>query len=207
MNRKTIGYISIITLLAVTSFVSVNQYFRERSMHDEIDIRMFPYTVGDWKGKELEVAEKTYEILETRNLISREYTNSANDKIFLFIIYSETNRSVFHPPEVCLMGGGIEIVDKQTESIDYNEKQFSANKLYTQRDNYKGISLYCYKTGKLHTDNFYLQQAYFALGQLLRGHVKGATIRVTMVLKEDEEAQLDIMKNFVRESARIIDGM
>jgi EpsI family protein len=191
----------------VTSFVSVNQYFRERSAHDEIDIRMFPYTVGDWKGRDLEVAENVYEILETRNLISREYVTSANDKIFLFIIYSETNRAVFHPPEVCLMGSGIEIVDKEVESINYNGKQFSANKLYTQKGNYKGMSLYCYKTGKLHTDNFYLQQAYFAMGQLLKGHVKGATIRVTMTLKEDEEAQLDIMKDFVRESARIIDGM
>ena len=101
-----------------------------RVSHDSLDIRIFPYVVGEWQGKELQVTEKEYDILETRNLISREYISSSDEKVYLFIIYSETNRGVFHPPEVCMMGGGVKIVDKRSEKIDARGYRFSVNKLY-----------------------------------------------------------------------------
>lgn len=207
MNKKTVGYISIIALLSLTSFVSLNLFFQQRTSHDLVDIRAFPYIIGDWKGKEFEVTEKEYSILETRNLIMREYVNPLSEKLLVFIIYSETNRSVFHPPEVCLMGSGVEIVDKKIETLNYNNRAFSANKLYTEKDNNKWLGLYCYKADSLHTDKYYLQQAYFAFSQLFKKRVKGATIRVSMAVGENEETALATLKSFMEESARIIDGL
>jgi len=207
MNRINIGYISIIALLCITSFLSLNLYFQQRTAHDEVDITTFPYTIGDWKGRDLKIEEYEYKILETRNLIVREYINSKGDKLSLFIIYSETNRSVFHPPEVCMVGSGFEILDKKVEKFNYGNKNCTANKIYTGKDDYRGMSLYCYKAGKIHTDKFYLQQAYFALNQLLGKRVKGATIRVSMTLKENEETTLAALKSFMEESAGIIDKL
>lgn len=207
MNRINIGYISIIALLSITCFFSLNLYFHQRSAHDKLDIRTFPYTIGDWKGQDLKIEDYEYKILETRNLITREYVNPKGDRLNLFIIYSETNRSVFHPPEVCMVGSGIEILDKEVESFNYGNKSCTANKIYTGKDDYRGMSLYCYKAGKIHTDKFYLQQAYFALNQLLGRRVKGATIRVSMAIKENKETTLAILKDFMKESARIIDSL
>ena len=204
MNKNTIGYITLIFLLIVASFFSLNLYFHERTAHDELDIRTFPYIIGDWKGKDLNIEEYEYKILETRNLILREYVNSRGDKLSLFIIYSETNRSVFHPPEVCMVGSGIEILEKEVEKIDYGKNIISANKIYTGKGDYKGISLYCYKAGNLHTDKYYLQQAYFALNQLLGRHIRGATIRVSMQIKDDEKTTSAILKDFMKESAIIL---
>lgn len=207
MSNKTIGYITIISLLCITCFFSLNLYFHQRSAHDEVDIRAFPYIIGDWKGKELEVTEKEYSILETRNLIMREYVNPSSEKLLVFIVYSETNRSVFHPPEVCLMGSGVEIVDKKIETLNYNNRIFTANKLYTEKDNNRWLSLYCYKADSLYTDKYYLQQAYFAFSQLFKKRVRGATIRVSMAIKDDEDKTLTTLKSFMEESARIIDGL
>jgi len=200
MNRNTVGYISVIALLSITSFFSLNLFFQERECYDKLDISAFPYTVGEWKGEDLEVTEREYDILETRNLISRRYINPSNEKIFLFIIYSETNRAVFHPPEVCIIGSGGKIVDKKSESVDTDKYKFLANKLYVGKDRARNLVLYCYKAGNLYTDNFYLQQIYFAVSQLFRKHVGGATIRVSMPIGQNEKATLTKLKDFMKET-------
>jgi len=200
VNKKTIGFVTIIGLLSITSFFSINLYFQQRSQHDELDITTFPYQVGDWKGKDLEIEELTYQILQTRNLIVREYTNPEGKRIVLSIVYSEKDRAVFHPPEVCLMGSGIEILDKKTEMIKgFKGETIFANKIYLDNNGRRNISLYCYKVGNFYTENFYLQQ-------ISKG-VRGATIHAHIPLLEDEQAAMPMLKDFFRESATIIDRL
>lgn len=221
-RNNAIGFFTVVVLLSVASFLSLNLYFQQRAAYDNLDIRIFPYVIGEWKGKDLRITQKEYDILETRNLISREYVNPSGERLFLFIIYSETNRRVFHPPEVCMMGGGVKIVDKRSAVIDSAGYNFSVNKLYTQKDNYRGMALYCYKAGSLYTDNFYLQQAIFALNQLLGGHKGGATIRVSMPIQAtkspghtltgtgqvtSEEEALATLKTFIIQAVKIIDSL
>ena len=208
MNKKTTGFISIVCLLSVTCFFSINLYFQQRSAHDELDISTFPYEIGEWRGVDLEIEELTYEILQTRNLLIREYAHPSGMKISLNIIYSETNRAVFHPPEVCLIGSGIEILDKQIDTIEsFNGQRISANKIYLNNNGRKNISLYCYKVGDFYTENFYLQQIYFALNQLVKKGVRGATIHALMPIVENEETTLAILREFFRQSAGVIDGL
>ena len=69
------------------------------------------------------------------------------------------------------------------------------------------MDLYCYKAGNNYTDNYYLQQAYFALNQFFGKHVRGATIRVSMPLKLEEKTTLSMLKAFMQESAKIIDKL
>lgn len=206
MQNKNIGFIIIILLLVTASAFSLNIFFRQKMTQDKFDIRSFPNRVGQWQGKDLKIEEYEYDILRTRNLILREYTNSPGEKIFLFIIYSETDRSVFHPPEVCLIGSGIAIVDKQPEKIDYRDKSFFVNKLYLEKGKFKEVALYCYKAGSLYTSNFYIQQAYLAMNQIFGRRVPGATIRVsTSALKGEKEA-LSTLQNFLKEIRKIIDS-
>lgn len=208
INKNAIGYLVIVVLLVVTSFFSLNMYLREKVAHDKLNISAFPYNVMGWQGKDLPVTEKEYAILETRNLVSREYKNAAGEKLLLFIIYSETNRAVFHPPEVCLIGSGIEIVDKKSEKVNVNKQAFATNKLYLEKkSSFKELVLYCYKAGKMHTDNFFLQQAYLALHQVFGQQIPGATIRVSMPLKGNEEATLSTMKKFLSETINILDKL
>ncbi len=205
MNKNSLGYIAIIFLLVTSSIFSVNLFFRQRTDYDLFDVRTLPHTIGDWKGRDLEITEREYKILETRNLISREYVNDAQEKIYLFIIYSETNRSVFHPPEVCLIGSGITINDKKPESMKLDKKEFVTNKLFLEKNNIKEIALYCYKTGNFYTDNYYLQQVYFALNQLFGKGEGGATIRVSMQAGKNEEIALDILKDFMKETIKTLE--
>ncbi len=197
--KNNIGFMAIIILLVITSVISLNLFFREKTSHDKLNINKFPQTVGEWKGKDLKITELEYRILETRNLISRLYTNPHGEEIYLFIIYSETNRSVFHPPEVCLMGSGITIENKQEEK--------EVNKLYLEKNGSKQLVLYSYKAGNFYTSNYYLQQAYLALHQILGRRIPGATIRVSIAMTRDEKTTLAILKTFLAKATGILDSL
>ena len=206
MNNKTLGFLTIVLLLSTTSVFSLNLFLQQRVARDKLDIREFPYLMGEWKGKDLKITEQEYDILETRNLVLREYVNPLGKKLFLFIIYSETNRSVFHPPEVCLMGSGIQIYDKKSEKLNFGKYKFSVNKLYAGKNGNNEIILYFYKAGNLYTDNYYLQQACFAANQVLGKHKGGATIRASMSIDKDEKATLATLKTFVAQAVKMIDS-
>ncbi len=206
-DKNTIGFVVLVAILLVSGVISLGLFRREMTAHDRLDVHTFPMTVGEWKGRDLTITEKEYTILETRNLISREYVNTAGDKLWLLIIYSETNRSVFHPPEVCMMGGGLAITDKQVEKFDAGNKVFTTNKLFAEKGEFKEIILNCYKAGHIYTSNFYLQQAYLAFHQIFGRLVPGATLRVSMTVGRDERATLATLKSFLSKSASILDGL
>jgi EpsI family protein len=164
-------------------------------------------TVGQWQGRELPITEREYDILETRNLISREYTNPSGDRLYLLIIYSETNRSVFHPPEVCMMGGGLTITDRQIEKFDVGNRVFTTNKLFAEKGQFKEMILNCYKAGNIYTSDFYLQQTRLAFHQIFGRNVPGATLRVSMAIGKDPAATLTSLKEFLSKSAVILDKL
>lgn len=208
INKNAIGFVVLIVMLVAASAISLGLFNREMTAHDVLDVHKFPMVVGEWKGRELPITEKEYDILETRNLISRAYVNPSGAKLYLFIIYSETNRSVFHPPEVCMIGSGLAITDKQIDKIGSGNREFTANKLFAEKGDFKEIILNSYMAGSIHTDNFYLQQAYLAIHQIFGRNVPGATLRVSMgVGSRGEKETLAILKDFLSKTAKIVDGM
>jgi len=206
-DKNTIGYVILVVMLLAASVISLSLFKREMVAHDKLDVHTFPMTIGKWQGRELPITEKEYDILETRNLISREYTNPSGDRLYLFIIYSETNRSVFHPPEVCMMGSGLAITDKQIEKFDVGDKVFTTNKLFAEKGQFKETILNCYKVGNIYTSDFYLQQTRLALHQIFGRNVPGATLRVSMTIGKDRDATLATLKKFLSKSAVILDGL
>lgn len=207
MNKNTLGYIAIIIMLVAASIFSINLFLHGKEASDRLDIHKFPHVVDGWEGKDLAITEKEYDILETRNLIAREYTAPSGAKLELFIIYSETNRSVFHPPEVCLIGSGITTVDKKTEEIASDKGSFLTNKLYLEKGPMKELMLYSYKAGNLYTENFYLQQLYLMAHQVFGKRVPGATIRVSMQVVGSDAETLATLKKFLADTVKIVDGL
>lgn len=207
IDKNTIGFVVLIVILLAASVFSLGLFRRDMAAHDKLDVHAFPMTVGQWQGRDLSITDKEYNILETRNLISREYVNPSGDKLYLFIIYSETNRSVFHPPEVCMMGSGMCITDKQIEQFNVGNNVFTTNKLFAEKGQYKEIILNCYKAGNIYTSNFYLQQTRLAFRQIFGGLIPGATLRVSMAVGKDQAATLATLKEFLSKSAVILDRL
>jgi EpsI family protein len=193
--------------MAVTAVFSLNIFSRQRVDKDEISIKEFPYEVLGYKAEDVEITEMEYEILETRNLLLRNYKNEAGEIIQLFIVYSETNRSVFHPPEVCMIGGGIQITDKKQGEVTIRNNEYTINELFLDRSDSKDIALYVYKAGDFYTDNYLLHQILFSFNQLLGKRRSGATIRVWMPLAKDKEYTLSRLRPFLKETIRLLETM
>ena len=157
------GVLALFPLAAPTSF-SVDQTLDPR-------FKTIPYQIGEWTGQDTELDEKTYEILETKNILSRLYTGPNQETVHLLLVGSNKDRRVAHPPEVCYTSSNYDIIS--SKSVEFNVlgqtvpvKQFLAE---DQNDpNHKEHVLYFYQVGKRFTANYYAQQLQFAVDSLAK---------------------------------------
>ena len=112
------GFLIIIALFFAAGAMSWRLYFKAYVQADTADISSFPMEVGDWVAEDMPLTEREYAILETRNVFVRKYTNQKTDDIlYLFVVYSQSNRKVSHPPEICYTGAGNILIDKELIKI------------------------------------------------------------------------------------------
>ncbi|PIY82043.1 MAG: EpsI family protein [Candidatus Omnitrophica bacterium CG_4_10_14_0_8_um_filter_44_12] len=199
-------FVIVLSILLVALAISVPAYLIVPSAKEETLVSKFPMQIGGWSGKDLTVEENAYAILETRNLILREYTKG-NDKVYLYIIYSQDNRKVSHPPEVCLEGSGITVVKTQKISMELSGgKQIVANKLTVEKDGINNLIVYWYKSGERYFDNYLKQQLNVALSTLQFKRTSGAMIRFSAeVLQTAPNKAMEDIKAFVKGSSAYFD--
>ena len=192
------NFFIVIVILAAVTLVSLLSYLPARfDAAAKIKVSEFPKSFGAWTSTDIPVEEKAYEILETRNLFVREYKNPSGDALYLYVVYSEDNRKVSHPPEVCLMGSGVTITDKSPLQITDSIK---ATKLIVEKADARELVVYWYKAGALNTDKYLKQQLKVVLDRMFGKRTSGALIRISAVIKGAEvKGELELVKAFSRE--------
>jgi len=199
MKKKNLSYIIIIFLLGISCVVSWSVHFKTYSQVDTVNIHKFPKIIGDWKSKDLIITESEYEILETRNVFVREYKNAEGQKIQLFIVYSQNNRKVSHPPEVCYKGGGISILSNNRVFVNKPDDGFliEGNKLLLEQGTTRQVAYYWFKVGGTFTSSYWKQQILIVLKTLFAKPSSSALIRVSTVI-EGEKSKIaeDLLKEF-----------
>jgi len=199
MNNK--NFIIVVIILAIVSVVGLISYLPARSDSAlKYKVGNFPKTIGEWTSKDLPLSERDYEILETRNLFVREYKNASGEVVYFYLIYSEDNRKVSHPPEVCYMGSGATVVNKSSVQLNNNLK---AVKLLVDKDKSRQLVVYWFKAGKTNTDQYLKQQSKIVLDRMLGKRTSGAMIRLSVDIKDDKDVDrgLALIKSF---TARIV---
>jgi len=193
MSNKT--FIVVVFILIAVAGVSMSSYLPARvDIAAKIKVSDFPMTIGQWQATDIPLSERDYQILETRNLIMRDYKNPQGDSVVLYIIYSEDNRKVSHPPEVCYMGSGASIVNKSAAQITDSIK---AVKLVTETPKNAQMVVYWYKAGSLYTDQYLKQQLKVVVDRMLRKRTSGALIRISSEIKNnDQDSTLRLLKTF-----------
>lgn len=196
---NNIKFFLVVGLLALAAFVALSSYLPERfDTGSSVKMADFPMKIGSWTGKDVPLTARDYAILETKNLIMREYTDPAGRKVLLYIIYSEGNRKVAHPPEVCYTGGGATITEKGVFTIS---PAIRATRMITEfSEGGRQFVVYWFKAGNFNTDNYMAQQFRVAWRHTLGKKTSAAMIRVSADLKDDQEAVVSKMiKDFSRE--------
>jgi len=187
MNKRSLLVI-VILLIAVILVFKIQHV--AGSTVSQIDLAQLPLSVGNWKGKEVEVEDKIYEWLETKDVIMREYTDGSGKPVNLSIVYSKGSRSTFHPPEVCFSGGGFSLKEKGYDSVTLkNGSTLRMTKLVLLHN--KGIlnSWYWFSAGNRFVPSFYQQQIKLLSDALKGKRMEGALIRVSSECPDQQSAE------------------
>ena len=154
-----------------------------------------PLRMGGWKGRDLEVGQDVYEILETKDVVVREYVDSEGDSVMLSMVFAQNNRDSFLPPVICYLGGGIELRDKGFEEIPFSDGALTANKLVMDSPRGTIKAWYWFLLGDTFFGSYYKQQIFFMLDALSGKDSRGALVRVSVL--GDSERLVKKAKEFI----------
>ena len=204
MNKK---YLFIGILFCIVALFSWKLYFFQALQHDTVNINEFPKVIDGWTSEELSITEDEYAILETKNAFVRRYTSPQGKEVYLYIVYSQYNRKVAHPPEVCYSGSGISIVNNVREFLPVQgfAEPIGANRLLLEKGTFQQYSYYWFKVGDIFTPNYWKQQFIIAKNSLAGKSKGSALIRISVDIPEgDLAAAVSAVKEFTNLAVPII---
>lgn len=179
MNSR--AYFILLGLLAILFLFPLAEPFSFSIDNNQQILKAVPHQLGPWKGKDISLDERTYEILETRNVLSRDYQNSEGKSVHLLIVASHKDRRVAHPPEVCYLSSHYTILDERKEEWKWNDAAITL-KGFTAKDKknpaHQEKVWYVYKVGDRYTSNYFAQQLLFAWDRVTRRESQILLIRV-----------------------------
>lgn len=201
MSNK--NFIIAIVILAISAVIGITAYLPARIDNAaKTKVDNFPKEIGKWKGTDIKLDESVYQILETRNLFVRDYKNAKGDVVTLYLVYSEDNRKVSHPPEVCFMGSGMNILNKSTINV---LGKVMGIKLFVEKGPAHELIVYWYKVGPEFTATYLGQQTKVVFGRLLGRRAAGALIRLSTSVKDDDSGQaLELIRSFSKEMVPLL---
>lgn len=183
MFRLDRRYLIVLGVLSVLALVPLTPP-SSSSIEAQLDPRFeqVPFASGDWAGKDIPVDDLTYQILETKNVLSRLYENQNGEVIHLLLVSSAKDRRVAHPPEVCYISSHYDVVHSK-ESVFRIDGSPVPVKLFVAQDQldpqHREQVLYLYQVGKRLTTNYYAQQLRFALDRVSRRESRVLLIRLS----------------------------
>ena len=163
-------------------------------------------------GENRELDEQTRIILENPSCLIRMYRavrDPGSRWVELCVIFSKDNRKGVHPPDLCLEGGGQDIVEKREVVLRNVEglgdvpcralivhRTTKGDPATGQRPrSIKQYFLYTYKCGERYTTSFWVQQYTIFMNGLLNRNASGALIRAwTVVLPAKADAAADLVQ-------------
>ena len=151
----------------------------------ETQMANFPKVIGQWQGIDAVLPERDYAILETKNLIMREYKGPGGDVIYLYIIYSSDNRKALHPPEICYTGAGATIIEKSVIPVTATIK---ANKFTIENKDSRQLVVYWFRSANFNTYSYLRQQLKMVIARMRGRRTSGAMVRVSTVVKDNNSA-------------------
>ncbi len=202
MNNK--NFFIVLTILVVAAVVGLASYLPSRfEAAAETKVTAFPKTIGKWQSKDIELSKNDYAILETTNLIMREYKNPKGEIVYLYIVYSGDNRNVIHPPEICYSGGGATIIEKSVLPLN---NALKVNKFVIEEGDSRQLVVYWFKSRDLQTYNYFKQQLKVVTDRMLRKKTSGALIRISTNIKDNnEKAAIQLIQSFASQIEPLVE--
>jgi EpsI family protein len=198
---KNKDFILIVVALLFSGLISWSFSFRQYVQRDTVNVHLFPKQINGWIATEIPISDHDYGILETRNAFSRLYRSAKGEELLLFVVYSQNNRKVSHPPEICYTGSGATILSKGKVILNAGDEfgTFKVNRFSAEQGNDKQWAYYWFKVGNSFTASYWKQQILIAFKTLIGQPASSAMIRLSVSSLEGETEKTDkIAQEFTR---------
>lgn len=200
MKNKYLWLIVLLFLQALA--VRAVSYDKQISAEQGLDaVSKIPHSFGDWTGTDYPLDQQVYDILETRSIIHRSYTNSKGQEVFLSIVYYAETKVDFHAPEACLGGQGIKTT-KSSDTVLVNKMKtmLTVSKLVQNSGQGKNdLVYYFFKAGPFMGRSYLKLRLHLMLNKFSSSSNSGSLIRVSTATKNSlsNEQEAKLLKNFI----------
>ncbi len=200
-------YVTVLTILALAAggnmAIRMSQAAAVEQSRTEYVLTV-PEYIGDFQqqGADAEVSERVQRVLETSNILIRNYTDRRGWPVQLTIVHAGATRRSLHFPEVCIVGAGWEIREQTVHPVGIT---FNARRLVLVRGDEQEAVLYWFKTGDNLTGNFFLNSLNWTVNQFTAGSSTSAMIRVsTKIPPGREQAAFSVLDDFARQATPVL---
>ena len=186
---KGLRWWGIVAALVAVGAFSNWRFFSPEAESSLAQVTGIPHDFTAWHGEDVTLDERTYQILETRNVLYREY-RAAQDSppIVLCIVFSQVNRKAPHPPEVCYTGSGAQ-VDRRPDAtlkLSSSSEPIRGSSLLVRFGKTEEVVLYWYLAGTQLTTSYYEQQWKVIWAQITGRPAQSAMIRYSTAMVGNE---------------------
>jgi len=163
-----------------------------------------------WRGYHVPLPQRILDILGTTDYLSRQYVGAGREPIYFVVIFSKDNRKGTHPPDLCLEGGGQEIIAKKDVVVRGVAGRRGpidppCRELIVQSRRNLQCFTYTYKCGDTYTRSFWWQQWVIFANGLLNRNAAGALIWVSTPATEGLNAARERSRAFLRVAVSHLD--
>ena len=210
MNGK--GWWGLVAVLGLLGAFGQWRFFGPIDEGKETRVAAIAHDFGPWHGEDVQLDERTYEILETRNVLYREYrTQPDSPRVDLCIVFSQANRKAPHPPEVCYTGAGAHVDRRPPETLEWPRtgQPIQGNSLLVMHRQSREVVLYWYLAGSRLMTSYYGQQLAIMWAQLTGRPSQSALIRFsTPIVNESSDQAMVRLRSFALTTLPVIlDGL
>lgn len=186
--KKPVIIISVVLLLG-GAFGNYLRYI-EQTPERPAEFGLIPYETDGYSGVEERFAEESYDILKADTTTLRHYTDTLDNRYWLFIAYFSSQKygSQIHSPKHCLPGGGWKIMHLEPYELktgDFPVK--TVNRLLIAENDRRQLMLYWFETrGGTIRNEFALKWDLMQNSILLRP-TDAAIVRLTIPIQPDAD--------------------
>ncbi|MGR3436224.1 MAG: VPLPA-CTERM-specific exosortase XrtD [Shimia sp.] len=158
---------------------------------DREPFSLFPQTIGAWTGRPTYLEPDIEEVLGADDYLNATYVTSNGDAVNFFSAFcnSQTKGEGIHSPEVCLPGGGWEIAELDTFSVEMSETAygtFDVNRAIIEKGLSKQLVYFWFEgRGDRVTGDFAAKMNVLRDG-LIEGRTDGAIVRFVSPIGTNE---------------------
>jgi len=159
----------------------------------------FPLVIGDWKGRDIQMSDYVYQLIETRYLFLRDYQSPRYDEpVNLSIVWFDDTDIAFHAPEACLGGVGHKVKEKTTAIVNINGSDHTLGKLAVgNADGSNTIVLYYFDVDGYWTTSQAKIRLHILGKRLLFKRASASFIRLMAPVATSEEDAIAMIRDFL----------